>query len=489
MADLRSSCESAFHTGQQTIKLTMTTSFFVKLVKTINPGRWLLAWVVCSFTVQASIASEPEGAPAVVGEVSWLLGKAYREPAIGRRELIEVGMPVYVSDRIITESNGHVHVRFVDQALVSVRPGSRLEILRYDFDARRPELSTVKFNLLEGVTRAISGEAAKSARDRFRLNTPIAAIGVRGTDFVVSATDQTVRALVNEGVIVVAPYSLECTVDAFGPCASNAVELAQNSLQIIELDQGAPLPVLLPAQDERNLGGLSEQMQLASTSSNAVANAVDEKTAGTEVYLENVTSSRVTADVVKVAQTPAKPVAAPDVTPKAAQTFAALDKKQLVWGRFADGLGAQERITASYTNARASRSVTVGSANYGLFRPENGSTLINRGLGVVSFSLSSAQAFYTNAGGSSAMQVASGNLNIDFDQTRFTTDLSLNHSATGNVIFAAQGRIDESGYFNSQGVDQRMAGAVSIDGREAGYFFEKQLLDGGIQGLTLWDKK
>jgi hypothetical protein len=31
-----------------------------------------------------------------------------------------------------------------------------------------------------------------------------------------------------------------------------------------------------------------------------------------------------------------------------------------------------------------------------------------------------------------------------------------------------------------------MAGAVSLDGKEAGYFFEKQLQSGAIHGLTLW---
>ncbi len=496
MVEMRNYRESLFQSHQQTQELTMTTPFLVKLVKSINLQRLLLVWILSGFCVQFSIAEEvgspANASPVVVGEVSWFLGKAFIQPNAGQREAISVGMPVHVNDRILTESSGHVHIRFVDDALVSVRPGSRLEILRYDFDLERPEQSTVKFNLVEGVTRAISGEAAKSARERFRLNTPIAAIGVRGTDFVVSATDQTVRALVNEGVIVVAPYSQDCAVDAFGPCSSNAVELTQNSLQMLEFDQGAPLPVLLPAQDERDLGGLSEEMQLA-TSPNATTNAdVEEKTAGTEVYLENVTSSRVTADVARSVQPPVKPpvpVVAPDFTPSTALGYTELDKKQLVWGRFAGGMGSAERITATYSEARGSRAVTVGNADYALFRPEKGSIVINRGLGVVGFSLSSAQAFFTNASGSSAMQVSSGNLNIDFDQSRFSTDLNLAHAATGNVVFSAQGRIDEAGYFNSQGIDQRMAGAVTIDGREAGYFFEKQLLDGGIQGLTLWDRK
>lgn len=45
------------------------------------------------------------------------------------------------------------------------------------------EQSLVRFRLDRGVARAISGAAAEGARERFRLNTPLVAIGVRGTDF------------------------------------------------------------------------------------------------------------------------------------------------------------------------------------------------------------------------------------------------------------------------------------------------------------------
>src|SRR5690606_23096376 len=124
-------------------------------------------------------------------------------------------------DVIETGGNGHVHVRFVDQALVSVRPSSKLEIVHYRYDAANPAASAVKFNLMEGTTRAISGEAATHARENFRMNTPVAAIGVRGTDFVVRASADNVRASVTEGAIIIAPFSSECSAAAFGPCSQN----------------------------------------------------------------------------------------------------------------------------------------------------------------------------------------------------------------------------------------------------------------------------
>jgi len=211
----------------------------------------------------AVVANAQDSSAAQVGTVGLVLGKAYLESPHHPRELIKKGSVVRVSDSILTEANGHVHIQFIDKGYVSVRPGSRLDVVRYDYDEASPELSSVKFNLQEGVTRSISGDAAKSARQRFRLNTPIAAIGVRGTDFVVSATDRTTRALVNEGSIVMAPYSTECSVASFGPCDLNAVELTGNSLQIIELDGTEPPPRLLAAPHEREPGSLRDEVQLA----------------------------------------------------------------------------------------------------------------------------------------------------------------------------------------------------------------------------------
>ena len=105
---------------------------------------------------------------------------------------------------------------------------------------------------------------------------------------------------------------------------------------------------------------------------------------------------------------------------------------------------------------------------------------------MVSFSLASAQAFYSSETGVVAMQVTGGALDIDFQGNRFATILSLNHSATGAVDFLASGSLFDGGFFHSRSDTQNIAGAVSIDGTEAGYFFDKQLDNGSIQGLTLW---
>src|SRR5690606_1841719 len=112
---------------------------------------------------------------------------------------------------------------------------STLEIQRYDYDPVNPANSAVKMNLIEGENRSISGEAASKARQNYRMNTPIAAIGVRGTDFVVVADRNEVEARINEGAIIVAPFSTQCLADALGPCADSGLELAYGSSQVLQV--------------------------------------------------------------------------------------------------------------------------------------------------------------------------------------------------------------------------------------------------------------
>jgi hypothetical protein len=454
--------------------------------------------MLVSLSSYSSIASVPDSDAAPVGQVSLVIGKAWLHSEGRKRQPIRTGTVIQRSDTIITEANGHVHIRFVDDGLLSVRPDSRLEITHYEYNASSPADSTIKLHLKEGVTRSISGDGARSARDRFRLNTPIAAIGVRGTDFVVSASRASVRAMVNEGAIVMAPFSADCLADAFGPCSQNAIELSDSSLQMVQVDSSGETARLLPAPHERDPALMREEVQLAI----AVANPdAEEKTAGTDVYLETVTSRRVAGAAVALnprppaAPTPvAPPPAAPvDFMPSAALSATALSGRDLVWAqpRAIGSDTARERITLAYGDASPDRQVTVGFFNsYTLFRNEPlGTQRVKAGLGPVSFNLHSAQAFYHSGTGIVAMAVRSGNLDINFDNNTFATQLKMNHSQTGNVDFAANGRIYDGGYFHMQSPTERMAGAVSISGGEAGYIFEKQIDGGAIQGLTLWDKR
>ena len=438
-----------------------------------------------------------------VGEVSLVLGRAYleREDA---RVLIETGAKVRVGDRVFTEAGGHVHVRFVDDALVSVRPSSTLDVVRYDYDASKPENSAVKFELSEGVARAISGEAAKSARERFRMNTPIAAIGVRGTDFVVSANSRSTRALVNEGAIVMAPYSSECSSEALGPCAVDAVELSQNTLQVLELGSGNPAPRLVAASSERTLNEIesSETTDASAADAQVASDDTADTLDSTEVYLESVATTKITTEVAAAEKgetpppteqpdtvVPEIPVVLADFTPTEALTAESTANDQLVWGRWAS-TGAPSLLSLSLSEAREGadgRDVTVASTNgFILYRSEPNGARVESGLGVVRLDLNAAEAFYDSSNGIVAMRVAGGNLELNFVDRAFATALNLDHASTGAIDFTANGAIADGGYLLLKEDSKTVSGAVATDGSAAGYSFEQQLDTGRIQGITLW---
>ena len=507
-----------------------TTSNMV--VKTYVRIQIAAALLLCSCALLANermanerSANESPQTPAV-GEVSLVLGKAWISGPAGESVRVAIGSPVHASDTIETDANGHVHIRFVDNELLSLRPSSTLEIVRYDYNPQNPQDSAVKFNLIEGVSRAISGEAATHARQNFRMNTPIAAIGVRGTDFSVSVSAQSMRAVVNQGTIVVAPYSTLCSAESFGPCSQDAVELSGLSRQILELNAtnngiaSALLPAVTP-KAQQIAAEAAKTIEVAKTSKSADAEDVYADTVTTRVVNTTLAS---TSELAKPAsqqplptppqqiQSPPLPVpeppqiptsppsvqvpppivaALPEFTPPVALAPVTLTTaSQLVWGRWQERDVQSERISVSYDVAiENNRQVTVGNLLHALFRVEAGSKLPQRGLGVLGFGLTKAQAHLKTGGQIDLMQVNGGELSVDFTQQRFATQLQLSHSATGAVVFSASGNMNEEGVFNSNTPRQSMAGAVSLDGKEAGYFFEKTLDTGLIEGLTLWNVK
>jgi hypothetical protein len=435
-----------------------------------------------------------------VGSVSLVLGRAYVERGglqdpdqkVSRQRL-QAGDAVRVGDRLYTEAGGHVHVRFVDDALVSVRPSSTLDIVRYDYDAKNPSDSAVKFELSEGVARAISGEAAKSARQRFRLNTPIAAIGVRGTDFVVSADALSTRALVNEGSIVVAPFSSECSVEALGPCAADAVELTQNTLQAVEVNQLASTPQLVASASARvrsALRGSDSQVEAADIATGDIAatetQPASDTADSTDVYVESVANDKVVVAETTAAATAAEsePV---DFTPTAALTAATTADSQLVWGRWSDTDPGDDLFSIAASDARVDRKPTVSNLNGSiLYRSEPNGARIDSALSQVSFDLSAAQAFFDSASGKFAIRVGGGALSLDFIERSFNTALNLDHAATGAIDFTASGSILDGGYLRLRSDSQNVLGAVSTDGTEASYYFDQQIGSGTISGITLW---
>jgi len=394
----------------------------------------------------------------IVGEITTVIGSG-RIHAGERARQAARGEPVHAGERIETDAGGHVHVRFVDGALVSVRPRSRLTV-----EAYRPGQAqgAIKFRLDEGVVRSITGAWGEAHRERFRLNTPLAAIGIKGTDFVVRSADDATRATVFSGAIVMAPLQGECAL-ALGPCADNASHLsAEMAHLMLELPRHGPLaaPRLVPAVD------------LLAASVAPRSDRGDPAAAGRLAPLE--TAARQWAG--------APPEAAPPRSP------------HLAWLHNIHGWNVPAgSIGQRYDEALAAgRSAVIGNFFITLYRDETTLKTFAPQGAAASFALREASAVYIQPAflgrPDEHLAVSGARLDVDFAQARFATHLDLSGPSLGRTALAAAGAIDAAGRFIDHRPGQSVAGAFSLDGREAGYFFGQTLPGGTVSGLTLWGR-
>lgn len=93
---------------------------------------------------------------------------------------LRAGEPIREGDRVMTGRDGHVELRFVDGATVVIRPATEFVVDEYRFDASGERSF---FSLVRGAVRSISGAIGKRNRDDYRLETPTATVGIRGTVF------------------------------------------------------------------------------------------------------------------------------------------------------------------------------------------------------------------------------------------------------------------------------------------------------------------
>ncbi|MCX7229906.1 MAG: FecR family protein [Burkholderiales bacterium] len=120
-------------------------------------------------------SASPDAAQVLrsAGQTMLVRGSAFLSP-------VRAEVPVRSGDRIRTGPDGFVQLRFADGALISLQPGSDFRVDAWIYDAQHQRSF---FELLQGSMRAVSGRIGKRNPEDWRLRTPTATIGIRGTAF------------------------------------------------------------------------------------------------------------------------------------------------------------------------------------------------------------------------------------------------------------------------------------------------------------------
>lgn len=443
-------------------------------------------------TALAAAASLAQAADA--GKVIFVAGKA----TIAETAAAE-GAPVQEGQMLSTGPDGFLYVKTVDNGLFILRPNSQARIVTYHVDTQHPENTQVKFELLNGVARSKSGNAVKQARQNFRFNTPVAAIGVRGTDFTVFTDNDTSRVAVLSGAIVMSGFAGDCRMEGTGPCGGNlSRELtAQQRGQLLQVQRGqATAPKLLdssPLSPDQVSPPRADE-PLAHGGTVVQPNLDAEKTVTVIGAINKATTPVITPVSPVVTPAPVPPVYMPDPI---GDTGPKLPEREIIWGRWA--IVANEAPNFILGITKQNNDLLALNGAYALLRT-SGKDYVAPNNSSVGFKLSDSEAFiYTDYTSTYRVEnkatLSNGALNVDFGKKSFSTSMDLT-SDTGQLTklqaggaVTSEGRMygdaaeSRVGYMNVQGV------LSNANGGSAAYIFDSRLDEKRtVNGVTYWQQ-
>lgn len=431
-------------------------------VKNLTIHRFLIATSVL-LAADLALAGEAGRISLSVGDVR----------VAGQR--VAQGGAVNEGDELTTGSDGYTYIKTIDSGLLILRPNTHVRIVAYHVDSQQPANTRIKFELLKGVARSVSGRAVKQSRQNFRFNTPVAAIGVRGTDFTVFTDQQTTRVAVISGGIVASGFTGACGPEGSGPCEGPASRelFAGQSDALLQVIRGQAVPQLLrgnrlspdtaapPRQDEPV--GKNANAATGNTAPNVSDISLDAQKGTLQFYATS---------------------AAPVIPPR-----------QIVWGRWQPILDQPGNVDITKI-VDAKGELLVISPYFALLRT-SGTDWQKPSQGTMGFALARSEAYILNesSGALAPAGLQNAQLQVDFAKSSFATGFDLVSQQNERFKFQAQGVVSSDGRLigNSQfssPTNMAVRGALgSANGGEAAYLFQGRIDDQRLAtGAAAWAK-
>lgn len=127
-------------------------------------------------------------AAEVFGTVDEVSGSATVAGEDGSTTAVAVGLKIYEKDTVSTGHDAEVHIATEDGAFMALRPDTVFRVDEYRAEGGESDRTFV--SLLTGALRSVTGWIGKHDHAAYRITTPTATIGVRGTDHEVTVIDK-----------------------------------------------------------------------------------------------------------------------------------------------------------------------------------------------------------------------------------------------------------------------------------------------------------
>ena len=129
-----------------------------------------------------ALASGGAFASVDAGRVQFVFGNSKALAENGAERVLKKGDVVHEGDTVITGPSASLQLLMVDDAMVAVRPNSRLRIDTYRFQGKEDGSERGVLHLIKGAFRSITGAIGHTNKKNYKIITDTANIGIRGTD-------------------------------------------------------------------------------------------------------------------------------------------------------------------------------------------------------------------------------------------------------------------------------------------------------------------
>lgn len=144
--------------------------------------QWLVGTAIVALAASAQAAE-------IIGRVLMAAGDV-RAIRAGKEIPLQYTSPIEAGDRVRTGSASHTQIRLTDESIVSLRPETEFAFTDYRYGRKEDGAERALFRLLKGGLRTITGLVGRRNHQNYRLETPTATIGIRGTHYVLVLCQQ-----------------------------------------------------------------------------------------------------------------------------------------------------------------------------------------------------------------------------------------------------------------------------------------------------------
>lgn len=192
----------------------------------------MLSIILCTITLNAYAQNSD------AGRVISVRGFVTATDDQGNSRTLARGDVLASGDLIETGARSRLNILFTDGSTYSLRDSTSFKIDEYVDAGANNSNSRASFSIFRGALEAVSGWIGKGNASNYRMNTPFATIGLRGTTFqieIINNPDGTteVRASTIEGEIV---YSSVSTDSGPAPIPPGLIPSEDNTGVTVEID-------------------------------------------------------------------------------------------------------------------------------------------------------------------------------------------------------------------------------------------------------------